>query len=442
LNQPIRVVVDPGFVAELTLRRDEMFGIRRAVEAWIDELAGRMDVSLRLAGVCGDDAVFRSAVAVQYAARRFPRVAADPAVRFPPGIGRLTRTVVGRYVAGRVELRVGSGVRAAMAVIKRAAAPTSLAGRADVFHSTFLPLPRADWGRPVGRLLTIYDLLPLTSPEQYSPGQTAITRAFLDSLRPDRDWAICISEHVRQEVSRVRGMDPERIFVSPLGVDRAFRRADSDRQRAVRATYGIPPDVPFMLNLASAQPRKNLARLIDAFATHLGRRPESLLRLVLAGPRVAEHDRLTADRLGADGVGRRVADRIHFTGLVAEDDLPALLSAATVFAFPSLAEGFGLPVLEAMACGTPVVTSNTTSLPEVVGSAGLMVDPMSVEALVDAIEQVIDRPDLAGRLAEAGPARAAGFTWAGSTDRLVDAYRRIAETVLAECRTGAEPGRT
>jgi glycosyltransferase involved in cell wall biosynthesis len=225
---------------------------------------------------------------------------------------------------------------------------------------------------------------------------------------------IADSAATKRDLVQLYGTDPQRITVVPLGVDELFQPVnDAARLAAVRAQYGIPGD--YLLYVGTLQPRKNLVRLIEAW--NKIRNSNFEIRnwvLVIAGKRGWLYEEIfaTVQRLGLEG-------QVLFPGYVPEEDLPALLSGATAFVLPSLYEGFGLPVLEAMACGTPVIAANVASLPEVVGDAGLLVDPLDTDALAAAMQRLLTdaapstplRASLRAELRQRGLARAKLFSW-------------------------------
>jgi glycosyltransferase involved in cell wall biosynthesis len=180
----------------------------------------------------------------------------------------------------------------------------------------------------------------------------------------------------------------------------------SDQQRiaAARERYGIAP-APYLLYVGTVQPRKNLARLIDAFA-QVAKESAAPLQLVIAGKQgwLTQAIERRAHEHG-------IAEQVRFTGYVDDADLPALLSGALAFVFPSLYEGFGMPVLEAMACGAPVLTSTTSSLPEVAGDAALLVDPHDTQAIAQGIARLVDDTALREQVRQQGYEHVAGFTW-------------------------------
>ena len=199
----------------------------------------------------------------------------------------------------------------------------------------------------------------------------------------------------------------------PNGVSADFRPVEGAKEH-VRQRFGI--DRPYVLCVGALQPRKNVPLAIEAYARLMGRGTDCEL-VIAGGDRGGRLDVLDAI------LRTRLTGRVHLVGHVEDDELPALYSAARALVFPSLYEGFGLPALEAMACGTPVIASNTTGLAEAVGDAGLTVDPRSAEELAEALGRVLDDDALRERLVAAGLARAAEFTWARGRARTADVYR-------------------
>jgi glycosyltransferase involved in cell wall biosynthesis len=228
------------------------------------------------------------------------------------------------------------------------------------------------------------------------------------------DAVIVPSQAVRADVVRILGLPSERVFAIPEAAGPAFRPQDASAIEAVRRRYGL--DGPFVLSVGSLEPGKNRERLLQAFARMRARGLEHML--VVAGQRAwrYEGDEPLAQRLG-------LAGSVRFLGHVPQADLPALYSAADLFAFPSLYEGFGLPALEAMACGTPVVASNVSAVPEVVGDAALQVSPLDVEALAGAMERVLRDERLRADLRERGLKRAARFSWEETARRTAEVYK-------------------
>ena len=287
----------------------------------------------------------------------------------------------------------------------------------DVFHSPGVPLPPRRRGRSPRRFITLYDLAYVRFPEIYGAAYLRTTRAAMESLR-EGDSVLTCSESSRAELCE-RGMAaPERVFVAPLGADpRTFHPcADPDRLQAVRERYGIP-DRPYLLSVNTPDPRKNLRHAIYAFARLVREEGVRDLTLVLAGHGGPGSQPDPVEE--ADGLRGRVVR----TGYVDDEELAPLYSGATAFVYPSLYEGFGLTPLEAMQCGAPVITSNTSSFPEVVGDAGILLDPADGDGLCQAILDVHRDAALRAGMRERSLARAARFSWERCTRATLDAYR-------------------
>lgn len=301
------------------------------------------------------------------------------------------------------------------------AAPWSTLPDADVFHSPVYALPApGDRVRRMRYFLTIHDVIPFLRPEFSSWGGDAWLRRILGSLQPD-DHVVTVSEHTRHDLLNTwPGITPERVRVTRLAADaeRFYHCDDAERIAAVRAKYGVP-DGRYVLSVSTLEPRKNIPHLIKSFAALARAERVDDLSLVLTGSKGWDYDAIFSE------VGRfaELRDRIVFTGYVDDEDMAALYTGALVFVYPSHYEGFGLPLLEAMQCGTPVITSNTSSMPEVVGDAGVLVDPGDGDALAQAMLDVYRDPARRAELAALARARAREFTWDRFAAETVAAYR-------------------
>jgi glycosyltransferase involved in cell wall biosynthesis len=318
-------------------------------------------------------------------------------------------------------IRAACALRAELAA-QSDGAPTTLTGTFDVYHSTRQPLAAADRVTARTRLATIHDMVPSLFPDVTEDRFIALHNAVLHSIDLERDWVICTSESTRADVRAVTGMPDERIFVAPLAASSSIFRPERDetRLRSVLTRHGIE-DRRYVLSLCTLEPRKNLARLVNAFAAISSEARYRDVRLVLVGA-VGWKSEPLFERIQAHGLPR---ERLVQTGYVPDEDLSALYSGAAVFVYPSLYEGFGLPALEAMQCGTPVITSRTSALPEVVGDAALTIDPLDEDALSQAMQDVLDDPGLADRLRRAGLERARSFTWRRTVDETLRAYEQM-----------------
>ena len=292
--------------------------------------------------------------------------------------------------------------------------------RADIFHSPFHAIPaQMQTASNLKRFLTIYDLIAIRRPELFeAPVSDGMTRV-LQSLGLE-DFSLCISQCTKNDLCNYRPeLDPSRIFVTPLGASDNFHLCtDTNALNAVRKKYGIPLDAEYVLSLCTLEPRKNLEQAIRSFARVIKQERINNVRLVLVGPKGWDYDRIFA-AISAEGI----SDYVIFTDFVADEDLSPLYSGALAFIYLSLYEGFGLPPLEAMQCGTPVITSNTSSLPEVVGDAGKMLDPNDTEGICQALLDVYSNPELRSSMRQRSLDRARLFSWEKSTRETIAAYK-------------------
>lgn len=374
-----------------------------------------------------------------------------PAIHQSAGIGRLTREVVrallqldaphhfrlfcmGRPGApGIAELSrlVASAPRASLAVTPlndrwlyrlwhRARLPVTVemfSGQSDLYHATDFVLPPVMPGKRT--VLTVHDLTFERAPDAAPPQLLRFLRRVVPRSVRRATHLIADSQATAHDLRALYDAPPERITVIYSGVDARFcpRDAPSPALDTVRRKYALG-DTPFMLTVGTLQPRKNHLTLVRAFASVARRLPD--LQLVIAGGKGWMYDDVTAE------VARlNLNDRVRFIGFVDDDDLPDLYRAAQVFAFPSLYEGFGLPPLEAMACGVPVVASNASSLPEVVGDVGLLVDPLDVDGLAEALTQAVADDAWRAQAIPRGLARARQFTWTRAAEQLLAVYGAI-----------------
>lgn len=288
-----------------------------------------------------------------------------------------------------------------------------LAGECDLFHSPDFSLPPL---RMAHGVVTVHDLSFLRLPEHADPGLRDYLQQSVPQAVARAHRVLADSENTKHDLIELLGVAEDKVSVVPAGVEARFRPVrDTVKLAEVRARYRLPEW--FILSVGTLEPRKNLARLISAYA-QMRRQTGLPHALVLAGKPGWLYQGIY-DQVRQEGL----EDYVHFPGFVADADLPALYTLADLLAFPSLYEGFGLPPLEAMACGTPVVCSNNSSLPEAVGSAALLVDATDVDGLADAMARILGNASLRARLADLGRAQAARFTWIAAAEKLLKAYR-------------------
>ena len=292
----------------------------------------------------------------------------------------------------------------------------------DVIHDPTGAMPLALTA--AARVVTIHDVIPYVYPQTSTRLDWLIYRLWLPLAARRVDQIITVSEQSQRDIMKHLKVKPEQVKVVPLAADERFWPMETAEIEPILKEYGV--ERPYILYVGALESRKNLPRLLEAYAQI--RRWSTAWRLVIVGARKWKFSPIfeTVQRLGLE-------PHVTFTGYVADEHLPALYAGADLFAFPSLYEGFGLPVLEAMACGTPVVTSNSSSLPEVAGDAAILVDPYSVQEIAQAMRRILADPELAQDLRERGLARAAQFSWERTARETIAVY----EKVLAERERGS-----
>jgi glycosyltransferase involved in cell wall biosynthesis len=286
--------------------------------------------------------------------------------------------------------------------------------RFSMFHAPHYTLPL---GLSMRRVVTVHDVIHLRFPEYFSPLQRAYARMMIGHACRAADAVIVDSEFAACELVRLIGCPQEKIHVIPLGVSAEFAPgADNESAEGFRRRHGVGRQ--FFLYVGSLKPHKNVGGLLRAFSA-LGERKE--LQLVCVGEKLEDNVDLRA--LCA---GQGIFERVRSLGWLDESELIAAYRAATAVVLPSLYEGFGFPVLEAMACGTPVIASNAASIPEVVGDAGLLVDPSAQRDLTRAMVSLLDDPELHVSLRARGLLRAKLFTWETCAEKTLTLYRSLA----------------
>ena len=290
-------------------------------------------------------------------------------------------------------------------------------GPIALYHATDFTLPPVLKGTKT--ILTVHDLSYVRTPETTHP----ILKAYLDRVVP---WSVQRATHViadsqatKDDLIDLYHTPPEKVTVLLSGVRPDYQPVtDKAILKAVRERYQIPADVPYIFSIGTVQPRKNYGRLMEALAS-LGK-PFEDVHLVIAGGKGWLDSPIfeTVTRLGLES-------RVHFTGFVDEADVPTLYSGAVCTGYVSLYEGFGFPVLESMACGTPVLTSNVSSLPEVAGDAAPMVNPYDVDAIADGLKTLLESETEGQRLIQAGLQQAKNFTWERSAQNLLQIYHNV-----------------
>jgi glycosyltransferase involved in cell wall biosynthesis len=314
-------------------------------------------------------------------------------------------------------VRVSARSRPARLLWEQLALPVHLRRRRiDVLHSPHHTAPMVVAG--CRRVITFHDLTFFLLADRYPRSRALYFRTVSRATARVADALICPSQAVRDDIVRILHVRPEKVRAIAEAAGPEFQPI-KDRAALERLRTRLALPKRFILSVGSLEPGKNRATLLKAFA---GLRKRGLgQKLVVAGQRAwkYEADLALAGELGIEG-------NVLFTGYVPPEEMPALYNAAELFVFPSLYEGFGLPVIEAMACGVPVVASNLSAIPEVAGEAALLVDPRDVEQLCDAMERLLRDRRLQGALRKRGLKRAQGFSWERAARETIAVYEETA----------------
>jgi glycosyltransferase involved in cell wall biosynthesis len=307
-------------------------------------------------------------------------------------------------------------------IIRQPIEPKILA-EADIFHSSYPRIPKqVRKALPNRHLQTVYDLTPLILDEKYFlPGQRGITQRLIDAIQSN-DWVTTISDATRNDLLNRRQLNPEQVVTIYLAASPELFYPVLDRSiiQTVKQKYNLP-EGDYFLSLHSLAPHKNMNHLIACFKQVIMQEKKKDLHLVICG---GSKD-AAVSMINANQLTEADLELIHFTGFVDDNDLAAIYSGAIGFIFPSLYEGFGLPVLEAMQCGCPVISSNTSSLPEVVGDAGFLVSPTDKDALCQSILKLCCNSDLRAKYSQYSLDRAAFFSWEKTLSQTLEVYRSI-----------------
>lgn len=296
-----------------------------------------------------------------------------------------------------------------------------LARTNDIYHSTYRPVPEdITIQKHIVPFLTVHDIIPILYPQYFGNNNDPLVKLSIESIRK-RGWVFCVSEATKNDLCNYCGFPAERVFVAYPAASRLlfYPVANKEEIDKVKAKYGIGRS-RYFLSLCTFEPRKNIGLIIKSFVKLLQQEKVADIQLVLIGTKGWDYEQIFKEIEGT----QLLRSKIILTGYVEDSDVAYLYSGALCFLYPSFYEGFGLPPLEAMQCGVPVITSNTSSLPEVVGDAGLTVDPYASEELADAMLKILNSSSLEKELAEKSLAQSEKFTWESFTLKTIDGYRR------------------
>ena len=292
--------------------------------------------------------------------------------------------------------------------------------RARLYHSPFLPIPEQYLqAKHLKRCLTIYDLIPILHPEYFISQPVPVQQA-IDAMRP-HDYFFVISHSTKRDLCRYRpDIDPNRVFVTHLAADSDvfYPVTDEIHIRTIGEKYSIP-NAPYFLSLSTLEPRKNIEMVIRSFARLKQQQFAGNANLVLVGKKGWDFETIFSTLEKYDFIRSQVI----FTGYVPDTDLAALYSGSMSFIYVSHYEGFGLPPLEAMQCGVPTITSDNSSLPEVVGDAAIMINSKDEAGLCQAMLELYNDPVLRAEMSRRSLAQAARFSWENTASQTIQGYK-------------------
>lgn len=267
-------------------------------------------------------------------------------------------------------------------------------------------------------IITLHDIIPYKMPETVSKNYLKIFREKIPQIFDDCDGIITVSNYSKDDIVKTFNFPSDKIYVTHLAAEDIYKPIDkSYSKNIIKKFYSIDED--FILYVGGFSPRKNILGLIDAFSI-FSNKYKNKIKLVIAGKKGLSYDiyKKRVHELNLD-------DKVIFPGFISIEHLPCLYNAAELFVYPSFYEGFGLPPIEAMSCGIPVIASNTTSIPEVTNGGALLVDPNNTDLLSDSILKIILDHKLKSKLIKAGLVRASELTWQKTAEDTLKAYHEV-----------------
>jgi len=406
----MNIVIDTSVIGLGQLFETARTGIYRVISSLAMELLRRDDLDIRYCSLSSievatlNDTFFRN---VGYEGKSFSRNTLESSlISWAAQVEGSERTKILEKILSR---------------LYRMSQKSRIGKETNIFHSMYSALPRFSSSTQPLRTMTIYDIIPLIHPEYFADGFADEFRPIVESFSPQRDFVFTISESTKTDICSYFNMEPERIFVTPLAASTQLYHPVSDEKVIddVKKQFHIP-DGRYFLTLATVEKRKNLEASIRSFRAVLDEPGCEDLYFVLVGTRGWKVHELI-EEIDNDPLLRQ---KVIFTGFIPDQYLSAIYSGAEGFLYPSLYEGFGLPPLEAMQCGLPVITSNSSSLPEVVGDAGILVAPHDTEQIASAMLSLLQDRTLRDKYVRKGLARAAEFSWKYCADQTVAGYRK------------------
>jgi glycosyltransferase involved in cell wall biosynthesis len=417
-----RVILDIGFLGHA---HDEK-SMRRGAQRVVDNLF----TGLMASGSCDLSFVATSHLAGAFDFLKSRKVSPVETLRYDRI--QLLRSRVARRLVGQIlgsmenrSLAARAGRRAMAEVVRVMSGgewqlKNSFLGNADIYHTPHTPFPPAVRSHSrLKKFITLHDFIPLKNPEYFPDDPRPFMDAVLGCLTPE-NYAFCVSEVTRNDALNFSKIPPEHVFVTPLAADKNLFHPETDPEKfaEVRRRLAIP-DAPYFLALSAHDRHKNFPHLIRCFGELVASGELKDTNLVIVGSNPGRNPEI-AETLARYPAAKA---RVILAGFVPDEDLATVYSGAMGFLFPSLAEGFGIPPLEAMQCGTPVIASATTSMPEVVGDAGILLPPDDVDAWCQNVLRLRRDEKLRDGLRIKSLARSKLFSWERFTAETLKGYR-------------------
>ncbi|WP_337044526.1 glycosyltransferase family 4 protein [Emticicia sp. 17c] len=414
------VILDTSVLGLGYFHEQSRTGIYRVVENLLKGLAGHSDIDLALASVEHLPETI-AYIKKYYPNHRFPIVNKSKDTRFANLENTLVSTFSYRSLPQKVLREVLTRTRGRLKPYFTF--DTSVLKKYQVYHSPFLPIPQELRGlsKPK-KVITIHDLIPHLFPSYFGEWNRIMMKKILGCIDP-YTFPVCVSEATKNDLCEVTGISPDNVFVVYLAAseEKFYQVKDTEEIERVLKKYHISVHKKYFLSLATLEPRKNIERTIRSFLSLIQQQKIDDLNLVLVGTKGWDFETIFAEIKS----NPLLKERIIVTGFVADEDLAALYSAALGFVYPSLYEGFGLPPLEAMQCGTPVISSNISAIPEVVEDAGILVEPTDQQAIADAMLQLYSDKKMGSDLSRKALEQAQKFSWKKFTEAHIKIYQQI-----------------
>ncbi len=298
-----------------------------------------------------------------------------------------------------------------------------LLANANIYHSPYFPISQQiQESKKIKKLITVHDLIPIKYPKYFEGKTDNVVHQIVKSIQRD-NYVICVSEATKVDLLEISGFDESQVFVVPLAASKELFYPVKEKEiiNLTLQKCGIPANQPYLLSISTLEPRKNIDVIIRSFADMVLQENIQELNLVLVGTKGWDFDKI----FEVIKLNPQIKDRIIFTGYVPDENLAALYSGAVAFVYMSFCEGFGLPPLEAMQCGTPVICSNRTSLPEVIGNAGILVNPTNQVEIAEAMLRIYRNISFADTMKLKSIERASLFSWEKFSLQTWEVYQKI-----------------